>query len=123
MSRSFVIHIHSGYGPTHHDLMLQEEDALATWQLATSPEGMLPGQTLPARPLPDHRSAYLSYEGPVSGGRGRVDRLDGGQYELISRNPSRWEFRLEGRRLRGRYELNRGDDPSQPDQWTLRRIE
>lgn len=33
-----------------------------------------PGRFL-ARPVPDHRDAYLDYEGPLTGDRGRVDRL------------------------------------------------
>ena len=32
--------------------------------------------------LPDHRLAYLEYEGPVSGNRGVVRRIDSGKYEI-----------------------------------------
>ena len=34
-------------------------------------------------PLADHRLAYLDYEGPVSGDRGSVRRLDFGTYQVI----------------------------------------
>lgn len=34
------------------------------------------------RKLPDHRRIYLEYEGPVSGGRGSVHRVAGGECEV-----------------------------------------
>jgi hypothetical protein len=36
--------------------------------------------TVDAQRIADHRLAYLEYEGPISGGRGTVRRLDGGSY-------------------------------------------
>ena len=33
-------------------------------------------------PLGEHRREYLTYEGPVSGGRGEVKRVAGGTYDL-----------------------------------------
>jgi len=117
MSKAFVIHVHSGYGPTHYDLMLEEDQALATWQLADCPGELATGQQLPARKLKDHRAAYLDYEGPVSGGRGHVRLFDKGAYETIHRTPDCWQVRLDGQKLSGRFELRRVG-PS-PDEWTL----
>ncbi len=112
----FVIHMHSGNGPTHWDLMLQDAEALATWQLAQAP-ALQPGQAMPAKRLADHRTAYLTYEGPVSGDRGEVKRFDEGEYITLARAADRWEVTFEGNMLAGRYELaGRGDE------WTLKRL-
>ena len=120
MQRRFVIHLHSGYGQLHYDLMLSHGQALATWQLWRPPTEIEPGQTASARRLPDHRVAYLTYEEPVSRGRGKVTMLDEGNYELLAELPDRWEFRLEGQTLKGCYQLVRSS--RDPDAWTLRRL-
>lgn len=116
------MHIHSGFGQSHYDLMLEQgpDQPLATWQLLSSPGPLAAGQDMPARRIPDHRRAYLDYQGPVSKGRGNVRFLDCGQYELLSADEGLWRVRLEGTLLKGRYELVRIDQ--QGDQWTLRRI-
>jgi len=120
MSKAFVIHIHSGYGPLHYDLMLQHEQSLATWRFDASPADIRPDQVLPAHRIRDHRLAYLSYEGPVSGGRGRVDVLDRGGCVLVSADESRWEIALTGKLLRGRFELMLADPKA--NAWTFRRL-
>jgi hypothetical protein len=66
--------------PTHGDFMLECGGALRTWALAEPPS---PGRTIAAEELPDHRLAYLDYEGEVSGGRGSVTRWDAGTYEVL----------------------------------------
>ena len=120
MEREFVLHTHSGYGPLHWDLMLEHGEALATWQLAASPARLPPGGSMPAKRLPDHRREYLSYEGPVSGGRGRVDRIDQGRYELLAADEGLWSVVLKGTVLKGRYDLRR-TGPAEED-WTLTRF-
>ena len=120
MKVAFVLHAHSGYGELHYDLMLSVGEALATWQLPASPVVLAKGGEMPARRLVDHRSAYLEYEGPVSRGRGRVQRIDGGEYELVSQGPLRWEIVFSGSDLAGRWELVRPDEGT--DAWTLRRL-
>jgi hypothetical protein len=105
MARPFVVLAHTGYGPEHWDLMLRRGWSLATWQLAQSPLGLEPGQKLPAKKLANHRLAYLTYEGPVSRGRGQVARHDEGAYELLSRGAEGWCVRLAGKCMRGVYSL------------------
>ena len=70
MRRRFVIQKHTTGGASHYDLMLEAGGALATWRLRRLPTVMKPGGSMPAQALPDHRLAYLSYEGEISGGRG-----------------------------------------------------
>lgn len=82
--------------------MLEKEAALRTWRL------MQPADTpseIEALPLPDHRPAYLDYEGPVSGNRGRVTRWDCGEYLPLAESPDRLEVELRGRKIAGRAVL------------------
>jgi hypothetical protein len=72
----FVVLEHD-YPEVHWDLMLECGPVLRTWRLSAPP---VPPQTLRAEKSFDHRAMYLEYEGPVSGGRGRVTRWDAGSY-------------------------------------------
>jgi len=76
----FVILEHD-HPDLHWDLMLEHGPSLKTWRLAHFP----PGQEteVAALALADHRSAYLDYEGPVSGNRGRVLRRDQGTFAVL----------------------------------------
>jgi hypothetical protein len=65
----------------HFDLLLEHDGALLTWRLASEP--FLDDQRCPAVELPPHRLAYLTHEGPVSGNRGTVKRVAGGEFEWI----------------------------------------
>lgn len=94
-------------GP-HWDWMLERADddaehRLATWSLLDLPEawaallGLPPtgGESVEATRLPDHRAAYLDYEGPVSGGRGEVRRLAGGAIGWVESTVDRVVVRIE----------------------------
>jgi hypothetical protein len=104
----FVILRHEGtpqYKPgVHWDLMFEFGSALKTWALGKLPA---PQHVVTAEQLPDHRLAYLEYEGPVSRDRGTVGRFDFGQYQLIEHSDERWVVALTGERLRGRLVLVR----------------
>lgn len=119
MPDAFVIHLHTGHGPDHFDLMLQRGPALATWRVEADPAALAPGAEAPAVRLPDHRTAYLTYEGPVRRGRGRVRRVDAGTYERIGADDDVWEIVLSGHGCRGRYALRR--EAGGADRWVLRR--
>lgn len=98
MSR-FVILLHempSGQPrATHWDLMLERDGVLRTWALADEPAAGLEGD---ARQLPDHRLAYLTYEGPVSGERGHVTRWDSGVYRVEHESENELRIVLAGER-------------------------
>jgi len=83
----------------HWDFMLERGSVLRTWRLDHLPEAA--GKT-GVEPLPDHRVAYLDYEGPVSGDRGSVRRVDRGDFELIREDEELIEVVLTGERLQGR---------------------
>jgi len=69
----FVVLRHTGVPTPHFDVMLERApgEALLTWRAPSWPMPVLTVLT----PLDDHRAVYLDYEGPVSGGRGQVQRL------------------------------------------------
>jgi hypothetical protein len=90
----------------HWDLMLEQGDSLRTWRLSQPPDA---AESIAAEALPDHRLAYLDYEGAVSGGRGNVERWDRGEYEVIASMPDRVVVHLHGRRLEGAASLDRSD--------------
>jgi hypothetical protein len=107
----FVVLTHDHPFP-HWDLLLEAGDVLRTWRLLDSPDTAGPVR---AEALADHRREYLTYEGPVSGGRGHVARWDSGGFTLVEEAPDRLELQLSGQRLRGRASLAWGGDA----QWTL----
>ena len=68
---------------------------LWTWAIPVNPlELSLPQECIAER-LPDHRLAYLEYEGPISGNRGHVQRVASGTYEVVSWSEERIELRLQ----------------------------
>ena len=93
----FVILEHD-HPELHWDLMLQLDDKLRTWRLPAPPTG----RPETALEIGAHRSAYLDYEGPVSGNRGNVKRWDAGTYETIDAQTSmEWTIELRGIRWQG----------------------
>ncbi len=98
----YVIQEHHHQG-VHWDLMLESGGRLLTWRLE---HPLSPDRPIRAESLPDHRLAYLEYEGPVSGGRGTVRRWDWGQFDWLERSGESVAVRLAGRRLRGTVHLS-----------------
>lgn len=94
----FVLLRHDHPRGLHFDLMLETGGVLRTWALANVPE---PDGTIDCRPLPDHRMAYLDYEGPVSGGRGSVVRWDRGTFRIQHDSGTDLVVELLGEKLVG----------------------
>jgi len=100
-SLRFVVLEHRWNG-VHWDFMLEHGEALRTWAIDAP---IVAGEELPARALPDHRIAYLDYEGPISGDRGTVSRVDEGIYVPIEWMADRVRALLQGRQLVGEVVL------------------
>lgn len=100
----FVLLEHRWEG-IHWDFMLERGASLRTWAIDAP---VVPGSDLPARSLPDHRLAYLEYEGPVSGDRGRVRRVAEGYYYVRAWGEDRITLTLDGAQLSGIVTLSRG---------------
>jgi hypothetical protein len=75
-SHRFVVLRHEGVEVPHFDLMFETSpgSALATWRSERWP---LDRPTIATR-IGDHRSAYLEFEGELSGNRGHVKRVSSG---------------------------------------------
>ena len=104
-ARPFVVlhHVETG-GGEHWDLMLDDGDALATWQLFAWPPGAKAGR---ACEIFRHRRRYLEYEGALSRGRGTVRRVESGEYQVLDRSVDRWVVLLHGATVSGEYVLQR----------------
>lgn len=105
----FVILAHDWPTP-HFDLLLEAGTVLRAWRLLGEP-GTVP---VSAEPNADHRTLYLDYEGPVSGGRGTVARWDAGTFEWVEDGAARVVVELRGAKLVGRFALEAGRFGSLP---------
>lgn len=112
--------------PNHWDLMLEMEAVLRTWELRELPAvwtcqlgnyscSVPAGDDRPAaaavtaRQLPEHRLAYLDYEGPLTGRRGSVSRCDRGTYRLVQERHDALTIVLSGACLASTVSLTRKD--------------
>jgi len=115
--------------PDHYDLLIQiregtENDRFLKAFSTGSNALPIPSQSGETRResrltlQEDHRIAYLTYQGQVDGGRGRVVRVDDGECEHLM-EPTRDELkcRLAGQRLKGIFQLRRHEQAG----WTLER--
>jgi hypothetical protein len=97
----------SASSPLHWDLLLEvpNQEKLPTWRLLKNP--LEAADPIPAQRIADHRRIYLEYEGPISGGRGHVRRLDRGQTQILHLRDPELLVELHGRHLHGLYEIVR----------------
>lgn len=109
MPRRYVILHHTRAEEAHWDFMLEEADALATWQCDQNPADLAVGQSLAITALPAHRKAYLDYEGPISNSRGKVARVAAGEIISLSRHGQTLRFTLTGS-ADGSYRITSADD-------------
>src|SRR6516225_8709545 len=113
----FVLLEHQWDG-VHWDFMLEAGEALRSWAIDAP---IAAGAELPARRLADHRLAYLTYEGPVSGQRGSVRRIAEGTFRSREWGPDRVLVDLSGSHLVGEVGLYRaGSDSPAASSWKFR---
>jgi hypothetical protein len=79
-SLRYVVLRHEGITQPHFDLLFEVSPGspLASWRSEAWP--LENGSTIVDQD--DHRPAYLDYEGPVSGGRGEVQRVSAGLHRV-----------------------------------------
>ena len=92
---------------SHFDLMFEQGEGLRTWSLERLPA---PRESVIAERLPDHRLAYLDYEGEVSGDRGTVVQVDAGEYECLQETATLFVVRIRGYKMRGTLTLRAEDE-------------
>lgn len=98
----------------HYDFMIEWGDVLRTWRLDRIPSE---AASIPAEPLADHRTAYLDYEGLVSGDRGEVSRIDRGEYEVLAESRTCLEVKLAGDQIVGTAILSDWTRPDSEPAW------
>ncbi len=108
----FAVLRHDAPDGQHFDLLFEFGPALRTWALPRPPDAITP---LTCDALPDHRLAYLDYEGPVSGDRGTVTSWDRGTFSVVHEDASQLVVDLFGQKLTGRATLDRLSET--PDRW------
>lgn len=102
----FVILEHvTANGEVHWDLMLEDEGRLLTWRLETGPEA-IGDEPIEARRSFDHPPRFLTYEGPVQQGTGRVRNAEAGTYEGEG-TQEHITLHLHGRTLQGAFRLEK----------------
>ncbi len=101
--------------------MLEAGDSLLTWALETWP---VTTGAIAAWRLSSHRSAYLDYEGPVSGNRGQVTRIDAGLHKFLTGNLNAGplEFELFETGNAGTYRLTPDETENGNQRWALERL-
>jgi|GEM_PF-7060821 len=84
-ARRYVIQRHHYAGMIHYDFMFEVpgKERLRTFQLTDEPTPDFCSRGISAREIAWHRKEYLSYEGEISGDRGRVGIWDLGQIRLV----------------------------------------
>jgi hypothetical protein len=89
----YAILFHSEITEPHFDLMFEPSagSPLVTWR---SPIWSITRPTELVR-LADHRNLFLEFEGPLSGNRGRVKRVDGGKCQADAMFDDVWSIHFE----------------------------
>jgi bifunctional non-homologous end joining protein LigD len=114
----FVIQRHTRDGERPHwDLMLENGTVLETYRVCLPPEDW--GVKLAkAVKIFDHPLKFLSYEGSVNKGKGRVKIADCGAYRLIEKDETQQRISFAGKLLKGEFQLCLIKD----DKWELRGV-
>jgi bifunctional non-homologous end joining protein LigD len=88
----------------HWDLMLENSTVLETYRVSFPPEdwGDKPAEAVK---IFDHPLKFLSYEGSVNKGKGRVEIADCGTYRLIEKDETQQHILFAGNLLKRELKL------------------
>jgi len=85
--------------------MLESGNTLLTWRLDKNPQEIeSPSEAVK---IFDHPLKFLTYEGPVNEGKGRVQIADAGTYQILHADSENIELHMNGRILKGIFALKR----------------
>ena len=111
MSTRFVVQEHTTPDGVHWDLMLEEGEVLTTFRLDQPPEAVSTG-SIRATKIFDHPLKFLTYEGPVQKGTGKVRIVERGICDVPVEGEDVIALRLHGTILQGDFTLMRIEGPS-----------
>ena len=103
-NKKFVIQEHCSRGDVHWDLMLETVGNLQTYRLDKRPRELLT-EKANAEKIFDHSKKFLTYQGPVNKGAGRVEIVEAGTYKIKGRQNDKIELSLQGDILKGDFAL------------------
>ncbi len=118
---SFVIHLHRKDDDVHWDLMLQDPNSdeirFLTWRV---PKDAFKGTNnqIQAQKIFDHPDKFLTYQGPLSAGKGMCRIVDRGEFEIIKFTDTFLQIRCFGGILDGEYVLEKIED----DDWRITKL-
>ena len=107
----FVVQEHHA-SRLHWDFRLELDSVLKSWAIPKGPPEE-PGLRRLAVQVEDHPVDYITFEGTIPKGEygaGSVTIWDKGVFRLKRRTDDLYEFWLEGKRLKGKYNLVRFKD-------------
>lgn len=123
----FVIQEHDA-SHLHWDFRLEIEGILKSWALPKKPPKTKETKRL-AIETEDHPISYAVFEGIIPKGQygaGKVKIWDNGTYEMIEHTKDKLEFKLKGKKLKGKYVLIKTkygkDKKSQNKSWLFFKI-
>jgi len=80
--------------------MIEWGDVLKTWRLDNPPEKLATEKTK-ATPIFDHDKKFLTYQGPVNNGTGKVEIVEEGTYKIELNNDKMLKIIFDGKVLKG----------------------
>ena len=104
----YVVQEHDAPQGVHWDLMLEQGDHLATWQVPVAPEQWGDAAILCPK-IFDHRLRYLEYEGPLTQDRGAVRIVARGGFRYVEQRDDFYRLQMTGD-LTGELQLERDGD-------------
>ncbi len=111
MGNRFVVQEHTTPQGVHWDLMLERGEILMTFRLPEPPENAL-RHSLRVERIFDHALRFLTYEGPVQKGTGRVRIVARGTYQTLAEESDTITVDLSGDPLHGSFTLIRTEGAS-----------
>ena len=107
----------------HWDLRLEMNGVLKSWALPKVPPKVKKIKRL-AIHVEDHPLAYGKFEGEIKEGygKGTVKIWDNGTYELIEKDKEKIEFKIFGKKLKGKYVLVNAKLGGEKKNWLFMKI-
>ena len=119
----FVIQRHNA-SHLHWDLRLEINGVLKSWAVPKQPPTRKKLKRL-AIATEDHPLDYATFEGTIPKGHygaGTVKIWDKGKFELIEKTKEKIEFKLSGKKLKGKYVLIKANIGGEKKNWLFFKI-
>jgi len=121
----FVVHKHHARN-LHWDLRLEINGILKSWAVPKEPPKTKGVKRL-AIQVENHPIEYAKFQGVIPKGlygAGKVEIWDKGTYELIEKTSKKIEFKLNGKKLKGKYVLIKTNYGSKPEKsWLFFKVD